>query len=222
MDARNLIACQPCAKAKAKAKAKCDKKLPTCSRCLYKRLKCEQRSPRRYVENLDFAQDQFNTVIPHHPSVTSPAKYNQVMINDALHSNPTVGPTTGYDQMPTIENLQWRPEPFLNASPCPGDLNMNSMNPDLQHIDTLMDCDFSWNQFEETLPLTQEALAQPATNSLLSETHSMGMYFPHQPETVQRAVALPGYLTRNFRVFDAIPEAVSRSIHGSVASIFKS
>ncbi|ORY09690.1 hypothetical protein BCR34DRAFT_368046 [Clohesyomyces aquaticus] len=43
MNTGNLIACSAC----ARAKVKCDKKLPTCSRCLYKRLQCEPRPTRR-------------------------------------------------------------------------------------------------------------------------------------------------------------------------------
>lgn len=168
MDVRNLIACQPC----AKAKAKCDKQIPTCSRCLYKRIRCEQRSPRRYVENVDLPQDPINTVIPPRSPYTSVAGDNQVNVQDALRPIVSIGQNTGYDALPTIESFQWQPESFASANPCPGDL---AMNPTVQQLNTLMGNDFSWNQFEATF---QETFGPSATDSLSSETHSNRNVFP--------------------------------------------
>ncbi|KAF1850445.1 uncharacterized protein K460DRAFT_400510 [Cucurbitaria berberidis CBS 394.84] len=47
MSSRRAIACVTC----AKAKTKCDKALPSCSRCITKGIKCEPRSTRRTSDN---------------------------------------------------------------------------------------------------------------------------------------------------------------------------
>lgn len=209
-DVANLIACQPC----AKAKAKCDKQLPTCSRCLYKRLKCEQRSPRRYPENFQFLQNQFQNVSPPRSTSASPADHNmgqnEVTSEDTLPSIPTTGSNTVYDPLFTIENFQWQPAPFTTSNSCPGDIHTSSIDPSLQPLDTVMDYDFSSSQFAATFSAIQGACNQFASNSLPSETYSNSNALSTPPQTAPTRSSSSGLPDEELPCFRCNPKSDQR------------
>lgn len=189
MDRRNLIACQPC----AKAKAKCDKQLPTCSRCLHKRLKCEQRSPRHYVENSSLPQDQINNAAPRPDTISNS--------NHGLPTITPIGVPPIYNPLPVTGSFHWQPQSLLSESPCPGDLAVTSA----LELDVLMDSDFSWNEFEAILPSTQEALDQSGPVSLALETPSIQSAFPGAPINDPTRSAPSGLLDEDLPCFRCNP-----------------
>ncbi|KAH7371080.1 hypothetical protein BKA66DRAFT_444263 [Pyrenochaeta sp. MPI-SDFR-AT-0127] len=75
MSSRRAIACVTC----AKAKTKCDKALPSCSRCITKGIKCEPRSTRRTSDNSYRAtvKRPFVSTKKYHSSSTVPSLSRQ-------------------------------------------------------------------------------------------------------------------------------------------------
>ncbi|KAF2871555.1 hypothetical protein BDV95DRAFT_43193 [Massariosphaeria phaeospora] len=167
IDAGNLIACTSC----AKAKAKCDKQLPTCSRCLYKRLKCEPRPPRRYPETFQFLQQsqaqlhhtqspnnappQSQTISPPPSTSPSPPKQDDPTLDESLRQ---LFPP---DRDASFAPFQWQPTPFSGLDTCPGDLTMETVDGSMHQFnphllgdptlfsadDSAMDYDFSSHHF---------------------------------------------------------------------------
>lgn len=106
---RRAIACVTC----AKAKTKCDKALPSCSRCITKGIKCDPRSTRRTSDNSYRANVKKPFVSPKRYHTTSNIQ------NISQHTSPRpVGSSARYRS----PHFDFRPAPKMNrqASVCAG------------------------------------------------------------------------------------------------------
>ncbi|KAH7072199.1 hypothetical protein BKA63DRAFT_492835 [Paraphoma chrysanthemicola] len=113
ISSRRAIACVTC----AKAKTKCDKALPSCSRCITKGIKCDPRSTRRTSEN------NYRTNIK--KPFVSPKRYHSTSHISSLsrHSSPRSTPSSSRHRfMRAASHIDFRTAVKMSqqASACSG------------------------------------------------------------------------------------------------------
>ncbi|KAF2798822.1 hypothetical protein K505DRAFT_371460 [Melanomma pulvis-pyrius CBS 109.77] len=190
-DLTNVIACLPC----AKAKAKCDKQLPICSRCLYKRIKCEPRQPRRVpdarVSQTHQSTSQVQSRIPFPPSQSSYPHPNQ---HDTIAENQSFQvqlETTAVHISPS-DDLRWPQSLLSTLNACPGDLPMDITGTSQQQFhpsglkdttvftveDSAMDYGFAFD----------DAIAATPHHLLQAEPGSFAQFQDAEPDQIQNIV----------------------------------
>jgi hypothetical protein len=233
VDAETLIACLAC----AKAKAKCDKRvssklgrcthmycrststagyantseqLPTCSRCIFKRQKCEPRQPRRYPETFQLFQSESQS---HSPMTSQPA------------SSPSAQNVTGaVDQITyaqdMFEGMQWPQDPMTPIGPetdgfaveATGSM-MQQYDPTILNLstaffasgDTSMDYSFSRNIYDIGTPQSQSPPADTVTTTGSTTLVQMeGTPASHLGNT-SRAIGLVGATDEDWPCFCCNP-----------------
>lgn len=135
---------------------------------------------------------------------------NDVASNDAMRPIPTTESNTVYDPLFSIENFQWQPQPFSNSNSCPGDLNMNPIDPSLQQLDTIMDYDFSSNQFGTTFSPTRGTYHEFSSENLSSEIYSNQNVFSTPPQTAPTRSSSSGLPDEELPCFRCNPRSDQR------------
>lgn len=144
---RRAIACVLC----AKAKTKCDKKLPSCSRCITKGLKCDPRSTRRTSDNSyrSIVKKPFvspkryhsTSKIPTTSSHSSPRIFGSSMIHGASSHFDFRTPTkmnhqasvcAGYPTLTPLPTFASQTSDTCYAYPIYSETNFNNMTPILE------------------------------------------------------------------------------------------
>ncbi|KAF1952337.1 hypothetical protein CC80DRAFT_495411 [Byssothecium circinans] len=147
MSQRRAIACTIC----AKAKTKCDKAVPSCSRCTAKGLHCEPRSTRRTSDN------SYRKPTKH---LVSPKRYPSTSSIPTLGTSPRSVPSSGRPQMVrSVSQMDFHTAAKLGQQPAGFNFN-NMLSPLPTYAPHIVDECYSYSSSPEQgmhgFPLSME------------------------------------------------------------------
>lgn len=136
MSQRRAIACTIC----AKAKTKCDKAVPSCSRCTAKGLQCEPRSTRRTSDN------SYRKPTKH---LVSPKRFPTTSSIPTMTASPRSIPSSGRPQiMRTVSHMDFHTAAKLSQYPANFN-NFNMLTPLPTYTTPIIEDSFSYSSSPE-------------------------------------------------------------------------